>query len=68
IYYGALFENEKKIEFNRDMLFEYPNILKDINPNLSENIYSMMQVIDFDDNEAEFYHDMNKDETMCIFK
>ncbi len=68
IYYGALFENEKKIEFNRDMIFEYSNILKDINPGLSEDIYSMIQVIDFDEDSAEFYHNMNKDETMCIFK
>ena len=29
----------------------------------------MIQVIDFDeDTSAELYHDMNKDETMCIFK
>ena len=68
IYYGALFENEKKIEFNKDMLFDYPNILKDINPKLNEEIYDMVQVIDFDENKAEFYHDMNKDETVCIFK
>ena len=68
IYYGALFENEKKIEFNRDMIFDYQNILKDINPGLSEDIYSMIQVIDFDEDSAEFYHNMNKDETMCIFK
>ena len=68
IYYGALFENEKKIEFNRDMILEYSNILKDINPGLSEDIYSMIQVIDFDEDSAEFYHNMNKDETMCIFK
>jgi hypothetical protein len=68
IYYGALFENEKKIEFNRDMIYDYPNILKDINPNLSEEIYDMIQVIDFDEDKAEFYHDMNKDETLCIFK
>ena len=67
IYYGALFENEKKIEFNKDMILERPNILKDINPDLSEEIYSMIQVVDFDD-EVEFYHDMNKDETLCIFK
>ncbi len=67
IYYGALFENEKKIEFNKDMIFDYPNILNDINPNLNDDIYSMIHVIDFDD-EVEFYHDMNKDETMCIFK
>jgi len=68
IYYGALFENEKKIEFNHDMLYDYPNILKDINPNLNDEIYSMVQVVDFDDDKVEFYHDMNRDETMCIFK
>ena len=68
IYYGALFENEKKIEFNREMVFERQNILKDINPNLNEEVYQMIQVIDFDENKAELYHDMNKDETLCIFK
>ncbi|MBO6109424.1 MAG: phosphoenolpyruvate synthase [Methanobrevibacter sp.] len=67
IYYGALFENEKRIEFNRDMIFDYPNILNDINPNLNDEIYDMIQVIDFDKDKAELYHDMNKDETMCIF-
>ena len=68
IYYGALFENEKKIEFNKDMLYEHHNILKDINPNLNDEIYEMVQVIDFGEQKAEFYHDMNKDETLCIFK
>ena len=68
IYYGALFENEKKIEYNKDMIFDYSNALKDINPNLDDEIYGMIQVIDFDKEKAEFYHDMNKDETMCIFK
>ena len=68
IYYGALFENEKRIEFNRDMIFDYPNILKDINPNLNDEIYDMIQVIDFDGEKAELYHDMNNDETMCVFK
>ena len=68
IYYGELFENEKKIEFNKDMIFDYPNILKDINPNLNDEIYDMVQVIDFGEDNAEFYHDMNKDETLCVFK
>ena len=67
IYYGALFENEKKLEFNKDMIYDHQNILKDINPNLSEEIYDMIHVIDFGDDKAEFYHDMNKDETLCIF-
>ena len=68
IYYGALFENEKNLEFNKDIIYEHKNILKDINPNLSEEIYDMIHVIDFGDDKAEFYHDMNKDETLCIFK
>ena len=67
IYYGALFENEKKLEFNKDMIYDHKNILKDINPNLSEEIYDMIQVIDFGEDKAEFYHDMNKDETLCVF-
>lgn len=67
IYYGALFENEKKLEFNKDMMYTYKNILKDINPNLSKEIYDMIQVIDFAEDKAEFYHDMNKDETLCVF-
>ena len=68
IYYGALFENEKKIEFNKDMMFDYPNILNNINPNLNDEIYDMVRVIDFDGGNAEFYHDMNKDESICVFK
>lgn len=68
IYYGALFENEKKIEFNRDLIYDYPNVLKDISPNLNDDVYDMIQVIDFGEDKAEFYHDMNNDETMCIFK
>ena len=64
IYYGALFENEKNLEFNKKMVYERPNILKDINPNLSDEIYDMIQVIDFDEDKAELYHDMNKDETL----
>ncbi|MBQ2226627.1 MAG: phosphoenolpyruvate synthase, partial [Methanobrevibacter sp.] len=59
IYYGALFENEKRLEFNRDMIFDYPNILNDINPNLNDEICSMIQVIDFGEGRAKLYHDMN---------
>ena len=67
IYYGALFENEKKLEFNKEMIYEHPNILKEINPDLPEEIYDMIHVIDFDGEKAELYHDMNKDETLCVF-
>ena len=68
IYYGALFENEKKIEYNKEKIFDHQNILKEINSNLNEEIYDMIQVIDFNEDKAELYHDMNKDETICIFK
>ena len=68
IYYGALFENDKKIEFHPEMIQERPNILKDINSTLTEDIYDMIHVIEFDSDKAELYHDMKKDETMCIFK
>ena len=68
IYYGALFENEKKLEYNKEMLYDHPNILRDINPNLTDDVYDMVQVIDFDNAKAELYHDMNRDETLCIFK
>ena len=50
------------------MIYDHQNILKDINPNLSEEIYDMIQVIDFGEDKAEFYHDMNNDESLCIFK
>ena len=50
------------------MLYEHPNILKHINPNLSDEEYGMVQVVEFGEDKAELYHDMNKDETMCIFK
>ena len=68
IYYGALFENDKKIEFHPEMIQECSNILNDINSTLTDDIYNMIHVIEFDGDKAELYHDMKKDETMCIFK
>jgi len=50
------------------MVHDYPNILNKINPELDDEVYDMVQVIDFNGGCAEFYHDMNRDETMCIFK
>ena len=50
------------------MIFDYRNVLNEIDPNLDDEIYDMVRVIDFGKDKAEFYHDMNKDETMCIFK
>ena len=68
IYYGAIFEDDKNIEFNPQRLYEYPNILNRINPGLSDEEYGMIHVVEFESEKAELYHDMNRDETMCIFK
>ena len=66
IYYGALFENEKRLEFNKQIIYNYPNQLQHINPNLDDEIYDMIHVIDFKEDTLELYHDMKKDESKCI--
>ena len=66
IYYGAIFENEQRLAFNKSLFDNYPNKLHEINPNLDEELYHMIKVINFDNNELEFYHDMKNDESKCI--
>ena len=66
IYYGAIFENEKRLEYDKDILINLPNKLHDINPDLDEELYDMIKVINFKDETLEFYHDMKKDESKCI--
>ena len=65
IYYGAIFENEQRISFNKELLGDYTNILKEIIPDLDEELYDMINVINFEKN-LEFYHDMRKDESICL--
>lgn len=66
IYYGAIFENEQRLEFNKDLIKDYPNKLHEINPQLDDELYDMIKVIDFKDENLEFYHDMKKDESKCV--
>ena len=66
IYYGAIFENEQTLEFNTELLKEYPNRLEEIDSSLDEELYDMIHVVDFDGDALEFYHDMRKDESKCI--
>ena len=66
IYYGAIFENDKRLAFNKDLIKDMPNKLRDINPELDDELYEMIHVINFDDENLEFYHDMRKDESKCI--
>ena len=66
IYYGALFEDEKTLSYNKNLLDDFPNKLPEINTELDDEIYDMIKVIEFDDEDLEFYHDMKKDESKCI--
>ena len=66
IYYGAIFENEKRIAFNKELIKDYPNKLLDINAELDDEIYDMIKVVNFEDDSLEFYHDMKNDESKCI--
>lgn len=68
IYYGALFENEKRLAFNPALIDDYPNRLHEINCDLDDDLYDMIQVVDFDEDKLEFYHDMTNDESKCILK
>ncbi|MBE6487440.1 MAG: phosphoenolpyruvate synthase [Methanosphaera stadtmanae] len=65
IYYGAIFENEQTLSFNKELLGGYPNILKEIIPDLDEELYDMISVINFE-KSLEFYHDMREDESKCL--
>lgn len=66
IFYGAIFENEHRLTFNKDLISEYPNKLSEINPELEKELYDMIHVINFEEEDLEFYHDMKKDESKCI--
>ena len=68
IYYGALFENDNRLEFNKELIKDYPNKLHDIDDKLSDELYDMIHVIDFDDKNLEFFHDMKNDESKCILE
>ena len=68
IYYGALFENDNRLAFNKDLIKDYHNKLLEIDDSLSEELYDMIHVIDFDDKNLEFFHDMENDESKCILE
>ncbi|AGN16754.1 PEP/pyruvate-binding domain-containing protein [Methanobrevibacter sp. AbM4] len=65
IYYGALFEDENRLEFNRDLFKDYPNQLNKIDDELDEDIYEMIHVYEFENKNLKFYYDLEQDETLC---
>lgn len=69
IFYGAIFENEKRIEFNKDIFIGYENKLEDINPNLDKEVYNMVKIVKIPtDKDFEFYHNMENNESMAVLK
>ena len=66
IYYGAIFEDNNRLAFNKELFKDYPNKLHDIIPNLDDELYDMIKIYEFDNNELEFYHDMKNDESICL--
>ena len=66
IYYGAIFENDKRLAFNKELIEDLPNKLYEINSELDDDVYDMIHVVEFADKKLEFYHDMVGDESKCI--
>jgi len=67
IYYGSLFEDETRIEYNKDLFKGYTNKLPEIDSELNDEVYDMIQVIEFYQGKVlQFYHDMENDESICI--
>ena len=66
IYYGAIFENSNRLDFNKDLFNDYSNKLYEVIPDLDKELYDMIKIFEFDDGELEFYHDMKNDESICI--
>jgi pyruvate,water dikinase len=66
IFYGALFENEKRIAFDTEILNQFQNQLPIIDSSLEEEIYDMIEVVEIDNGSMEFYYDMKEDESICF--
>lgn len=66
IYYGAIFENSNRLDFNKNLFKGYPNKLCDFIPEFDKELYDMVKIFEFNENKLEFYHDMQNDESICI--
>lgn len=66
ILYNAIFENEKTIVFNPDILKEYENILCDFDPALSE-LSDIVHVADVSKIDFRLCNDMKKEKILCFY-
>ena len=62
----AIFENEKTIVFNPDILKEYENILCDFDPALSE-LSDIVHVADVSKIDFRLCNDMKKEKILCFY-
>ena len=58
IYYGAIFEKQQQIDFNKNLFKDYPNKLCEFIPEFNKELYDMVKIFEFSKNKLEFYHDM----------
>ena len=64
ILYNAIFENEKTITYNPDLLNEYDNHLCDYDTKFEE-LKDIVKVYDVSDKDFRLYNDMKKERILC---
>lgn len=65
ILYIALFENEKTLTFQPDLLTGYENLISDLDPKLEE-VKDIIQVFDVSDMDFRLCNDMKKERILCF--
>lgn len=45
IYYGAIFENSNRLEFNKNLFKDYPNKLCEFIPEFDKELYDMLKFL-----------------------
>ena len=64
ILYNAIFENEKTVIFNPDLLRAYKNIFEQSDSEYCE-YRNIICVVDVSQDNVYIYHDMDKEKTLC---
>jgi hypothetical protein len=64
ILYNAIFENDKTLVYNRDMLSGYDNILLELDPKMEE-VKDIVYVYDVSELDFRLINDMNNERIIC---
>lgn len=65
ILYGAVFDNEKTVEFHPEYLKEFDNCLTEYYPK-GEELKDIIGVYSVGDRDCHVYHDMNEERLVCV--